>query len=406
MLALIHRDRDLRVDFFRGLALWIIFVNHIPGNWLGLVTPRNYMLADATETFVLLAGYAAGLAYGMVMDRQGWPFAASRVMGRVFTLYVAHIFLLVVFTAQVGYSAERLDTHAYLDELQLDPFAREPYRALLEALLLRYQPSFLNILPLYIVLLAMFALAMPLMRRSWLLLGVSATLYAAARTFDWDLPSWSGEGWFFNPLGWQLLFFIGCALGYRPPAGGAPLRVPYRRSVVALSLALLAVGVVATQLLHFRWDIAEQRLPAAVARFLAGIDKAAMHPMRLGSMLALTYLAAHFIPRMAAWLRGWAVAPFVLMGQQALPVFCAGIALSFLGRVMLEISDRWAMQLLVNLAGPVLLVLLAALTAWYEAEKRAGRRGTAAPAAVGLAADPAASGAAIPLPAPARRDSG
>ncbi|MBX6376326.1 MAG: OpgC domain-containing protein [Acetobacteraceae bacterium] len=396
MFGLIRQDRDLRVDFFRGLALWIIFVNHIPGNWLGLVTPRNYVLADAAETFVLLAGYGAGLAYGRLMDRQGWFLAVSRVLGRVFTLYVAHIFLLVVFTAQVGYSADRLDAHVYLDELQLDPFAREPYRALLEALLLRYQPSFLNILPLYIVLLAMFALAMPLLRRTWLMLGASAALYVATRTFDWDLPSWGGEGWFFNPLGWQLLFFIGCALGYQPRGKGAPLTVPYRRSLVALSLALLAVGVVATQLLYFRWDFAEQRLPAALARFLAGIDKAAMHPMRLGSMLALTYLAGHFIPRTAGWLYSRAAAPLVLMGQQALPVFCAGIALSFLGRVALEISDAWPMQLLVNLAGLALLVLLAALTAWYGAEKHAARRSAAPPAAV---AGPATAPVGGPVPA-------
>jgi len=104
---------------------------------------------------VLPAGCAAGFAYGIVMDRQGWFFAASRVMGRVFTRYVAHIFLLVVFTAQVGLSAARLDASLYLDEQHLDPFAAEPWRALLEALLLRYQPSFLNILPLHIVVLAL-----------------------------------------------------------------------------------------------------------------------------------------------------------------------------------------------------------------------------------------------------------
>ena len=82
MRALIRFDRDLRVDLVRGFALWAIFVNHTPGNWLGYVTPRNYTLADATEAFVMLAGYAAGLAYGIVMDRQGWFFAASRVLGR------------------------------------------------------------------------------------------------------------------------------------------------------------------------------------------------------------------------------------------------------------------------------------------------------------------------------------
>lgn len=384
MEGLIRQGRDLRVDFFRGLALWAIFVNHTPGNWLGFVTPRNYVLADATETFVLLAGYAAGLAYGIVMDRQGWIFAASRVLGRVFTLYVAHIFLLVLFTAQVGYSAAAIDSPAYLDELHLDPFTQEPYRALLEALLLRYQPSFLNILPLYIVLLAIFALAMPLMRRPWVMLAASLALYLAARRLGWTLPAWQGEGgWFFNPLAWQVLFFVGCALGYAPK-GGAPISVPYNRWIAAGCWALLALGAMMVVLIYFLWDFAQENLPGRVIGFLAGIDKTALHPLRLGSMLALTYLIAHGVRREAAWLHGRWAQPMVLMGQQALPVFCAGIALSFMGRVALENSDQWPMQVAINAIGLALLVALAALTAWYGQEKR-GRRPpqTALPAAAG-----------------------
>ena len=107
--------------------------------------------------------------------------------------------------------------------------------------------------------------------------------------------------------------------------------------------------------------------------FLAGIDKSGMHPMRLASMLAATYLVAHWVPAGAAWLRSRWMAPFVLMGQQSLPVFCAGIFLSFLGRVALESSDRWPMQLAVNLFGLIALVALAALTAWYAEGKRAPR---------------------------------
>ena len=378
MAALVKLDRDLRVDFIRGFSLWAIFVNHTPGNWLGYLTPRNYTLADATEAFVLLAGYAAGLAYGGVMDRQGWFFAASRVLGRVFTLYVAHIFLLVVFTAQVGLSAARLDSAAYLDELHLDPFASDPYRALLEALLLRYQPSFLNILPLYITVLAMFAVAMPLIRRPWLMLALSAALWAAARFFDITLPSWRGEDWFFNPLAWQLLFFIGCALAYRPP-GGRPLGVPWRRWAGVLCVLMLAAGAVMTVLIYFQWEFAEARLPA-FAPYLAAIDKASLHPTRLLTILALTYLIAHLVPKDAAWLRSRPAQPFNLMGQQALPVFCAGIALSFLGRVALEETDGWGMQALVNIGGAAALVGLGALTAWYGAEKRGSRR----PATPGL----------------------
>ena len=147
--------RDLRVDVFRGLALWFIFIDHVPGNLLGGFTLRNIALCDATEAFVLLAGYAAGIAYGAHVDRQGWLFAAASLLRRAGTLYIAHIFLFVVLTAQVGYSAAALDSAAYLDELHLDAFGEQPYRALLEALLLRFQPAFLDILPLYIVLLLM-----------------------------------------------------------------------------------------------------------------------------------------------------------------------------------------------------------------------------------------------------------
>ncbi|PZW48380.1 hypothetical protein C8P66_105129 [Humitalea rosea] len=373
MDGLIRQGRDLRADLARGFSLWAIFVNHIPGNWLGYVTTKNWSLADATEAFVLLAGFAAGIAYGRVMDRQGWFFAASRVMGRVFTLYVAHIFLLVVFTAQVGYSAAALDSMAYLDELHLDPFTDNAYQALLEALMLSYQPSFLNILPLYIVLLAMLALALPLLRRRWLMLGISATVYAAARLWSVNFTAWGGGGWFFNPLAWQLLFFCGCAMGYRPP-DGAPLSVPWRRWIAALCMVLLAFSFFAVILIFFRWDWAEATLPEALAGFIASIDKTALHPMRLACILAMAYLFAHLVPASAAWLRARWAQPFVLMGQQALPVFCCGIALSFFGRLALERSDALGMQVAVNLVGAAGLIGVALLTGWYGVEMRTLRK--------------------------------
>ena len=167
------RRRDLRVDFFRGLALWWIYTDHIPGDVLGDYSLRNFAMCDATEVFVLLAGFGAGLAYGSEMDRQGYLYAAADTLRRAWTLYVAHIFLFVVYTAQVAYSATALDRVFYLEETRLDVLADAPYRALLEALLLRFQPSLLNILPLYIALLLMFALALPLLRKPALLLAAS-----------------------------------------------------------------------------------------------------------------------------------------------------------------------------------------------------------------------------------------
>jgi hypothetical protein len=355
--------RDLRADVFRGLALWFIFIDHVPGNVLGGLTLRNVALCDATEAFVLLAGYAAGLAYGAMLDRKGWFFAAAAILRRVGTLYIAHIFLFVVFTAQVGYSVAALDSVAYLDELDLNAFGEQPYRALLEALLLRFQPAFLDILPLYIVLLLMLVPGLLLLRRPRLLIGLSLAVYILARLFDLNLPSWRGGGWFLNPLAWQALFFIGCGLGSTRRIGTPP-PIPRSRAALALCAALLAAGA----LLVVAWQRPEPLpyLPDWLAGLLSGVDKTGLHPLRLLSILALAYLLGHLVRRDAAWLRRPLAAPFVLMGQHGLPVFCAGIFLSFMGRVAIEQSEGWPMQAAVNIAGIATLLAIAATGAWFR----------------------------------------
>jgi hypothetical protein len=376
-IPLVRAGRDLRVDFFRGLALWMIFVNHTPGNIAGEFTLRKVSLSDATEIFVLLAGYAAGLAYGRMLDRDGWLHTGARIVERIFTLYVAHIFLFVVFTAQVGFSAAALDQAAYFDELALDPFTQEPYRALLEALLLRYQPAFLDVLPLYIVVLALFALALPLIRRLRLLIGASVLMYALARGVGLAPPSWTGDGWFFNPFAWQLLFAIGIWLG-RAETAMLSRWFGWNRWVAAALMALLLGNAFGMNLsregLLFGIDA-----PEWLAGWYATIDKSGLHPARLASVLIMVWLAAHWVKPQAAWLNGYGASLFALLGQQGLPVFCAGIFLSFLGRVTIEVSESWHAQLLVNLGGLFALVGIAALVAWHEGGTR--RKPDALPAA-------------------------
>ncbi|MFC0386587.1 OpgC family protein [Muricoccus vinaceus] len=368
-----RRPRDLRADVFRGLALWFIFIDHIPDNWLGHATLRNAALCDATEVFVLLAGYAGGIAYGATLDRDGWLFAAAQVVRRVGSLYVAHIVLFVMFTAQVGYSAAALEGAIYIDELHLDAFGEQPYRALLEALLLRFQPAFLNILPLYVLLLLQFAVVLPLLRRPRLLLGLSLALYAATRLLGLELPTWTGGGWFFNPGAWQLLFVIGALIGYRPPGGaGAPLRLPWRRWAGWLAAAWLSLGFALLFLAWHRPDLG-QAAPRWFVALLTEVDKTGLHPFRLISVLALTYLLAHAVPAGTPWLRGALARPFLLMGQQGLPVFCSGILFSFFGRLALEYNDRVIMQVAVNAAGLFCLASVAWLSGWYKQRERARR---------------------------------
>src|SRR3954469_22259996 len=74
--------RDLRVDFFRGLALLIIFVDHIPENVFALITLRNFGFSDAAEIFIFLSGYSAGYVFQLRERRQGFGYATVETLRR------------------------------------------------------------------------------------------------------------------------------------------------------------------------------------------------------------------------------------------------------------------------------------------------------------------------------------
>ena len=73
----IASGRDVRLDLFRGLALWFIYIDHVPTNIVSWLTVRNYGFSDATEIFVFISGYTAVIAYARMMERDGWIRAAK-----------------------------------------------------------------------------------------------------------------------------------------------------------------------------------------------------------------------------------------------------------------------------------------------------------------------------------------
>ena len=213
-------DRDLRLDFFRGLALWFIFVDHIPANQFAWATLRNYGLSDATEIFVFISGYTATLVYGRVFAERGFAFAAAKVLHRCWTLYITYMFLLFAFTAQVAYTARVFDNPLFREEMGIASYFEDPTLALVHALILMFRPANLDVLPLYIVLLLAFPLVLPgLVSRPKFVLAGSALLYLAARQYQWNLPTYPEGGvWYFNPFAWQ---FLSSSAGPSAlPAGG------------------------------------------------------------------------------------------------------------------------------------------------------------------------------------------
>ena len=137
----VDTGRDIRLDLFRGLALWFIFLDQIPTNIMSWLTVRNYGFSDATEIFVFISGYTAVIAYSRMMTQEGWPRAAARIYRRVWQLYVAHILLFVAFSAQIAWVSMARDTPALIEEMELLGFGQNPYRAIVEAALLRFRPG-------------------------------------------------------------------------------------------------------------------------------------------------------------------------------------------------------------------------------------------------------------------------
>jgi hypothetical protein len=364
-------ERDLRLDFFRGLALFFIFIDHIPNNILSNVTLRTIAFSDAAEVFIFISGYTAALVYGQYLVRRGPLFATVQIYHRVWQLYAAHIFIFVIYTAEVSYATLKLQTQTYSEELRLNNFLQEPHVAIIKTLLLQYQPELLDILPLYIVLLAAFPVILLLQHR-WPIvpLILSAAIYVLTLRFDLEPRSYpSDSGWFFNPLAWQFLFVVGATAGYAQSIGLSGLPHWHWLWRAALGVTVVVAVIKITWTLH-------EFVPAIPALLHDALDdysedKTNLSPLRLLSFFVLALTTVHFVRRDSAFLRHPVARLVVLCGQHSLQVFCLGILLSVLGRFIINsISQALAMQLAVNFAGIALMIALAKLLSWYKQKSR------------------------------------
>ena len=301
-----RKGRDLRLDFFRGLSLFFIFIDHIPNNVLGWFTLRSIAFSDAAEVFIFISGYTAALVYGRSLRQHGMLFATAQVYRRVWQLYVAHIFLFVIFTAEVSYAVLAVNNPMYSEEMRVGDFLDQPHIAIIKALLLQFQPAFLDILPLYIVLLGTFPLVLSALERGplWALLP-SAALYALTLRHGWGLPAYPAETvWFFNPLAWQFLFVIGASAGHARVTGHWPFPHGVWLSQMAAALAGFLVVVNLTWVVHWIYD----PFPAILAKQLRATPSTRPTSRRYGSSTFWRWPSPRFIscaPTAPSCAGGW-----------------------------------------------------------------------------------------------------
>jgi hypothetical protein len=357
-------QRDLRLDFFRGLALILIFIDHVPENVLSYFTLQAAGFYDAAEMFIFISGYTAALVYGGRLASKGALYATAQVLRRAWQLYVAHIFLFVLFTAEVSYTAATFKNPMYTEEMRVADFLDEPHIAVVKALLLQFQPTFLDILPMYIVMLLIFpAVLLGMQRHPFWVLFPSVLVYAAIQIFGISVPAYpEGHVWYFNPLAWQFLFIAGALLG-NPSAGSILRALP--RFVYPLAVAVFAAALLVklSWTLHGLWD----PFPGLFLKELWPVNKNNLSPTRLIPFFATVLLVAIWVPRDARFLRSRIVRPLLRCGQQSLEIFCLSILLSALGHFILSEYDSGILtQLVVNAVGIAAMFLTARLIDWYK----------------------------------------
>jgi hypothetical protein len=383
------RVRDIRLDFFRGLAMFIILIAHVPYDWLALWIPARFGFSDATEMFVFCSGMASAIAFGSVYRDKGWMTGTARVIFRIWQVYWAHIGLFVAVAALVAVlTATDWFQINHLKQLNLYPFFNKPLIHLPALLTLTYVPNFFDILPMYIVVLALMPIVMALAKQNvnlpvFFVIGLWLLAY-----FDFlNLPAepLSKRPWFFNPFGWQLVFFTGFsfAMGWLPTPP-----VDKRLALVAAAVVILSVPFASFRLFDelSRIDALKPHLEAlrpVLAGWLDGyhhlFDKSHFGILRYAHFLALAYLAFYLAgdkgerlmrsPSNPSLAQLWDPlrAVIVKVGQQSLAVFVFSMFLAqILGAVLDAVGRSYLSMVWVNLAGFVLIAFAAYTAAWFK----------------------------------------
>jgi len=353
-------ERDLRLDFFRGLALIVIFIDHVPNNPIGAWTLHNFAFCDAAEVFVLISGIATYLAYGSRLERGGLGACTQAVGRRWGTIYCAHLLMLAGLSLTAILAARHFWTIDYVEFLRLKWLHDSPREAVLYALTLSYLPKFLDILPLYLVLLAAAPLILMLVRRDWrIALGLSALIYTVAWLGGINLTEGKDhQGWYLNPLTWQFLYTVGIIWGHL--AKTARPSMPWNWRWAAGASALVFFGALSGA--FGPWFIPVTSHPWL---FLWPFEKTFLAPLRILNVVALFYLVAFFVQPQAWILRSPLAAPLLSCGRHSLAVYAIGVVLSCLGLIAVtETAGAPIVQATVNLVGIPALILLATALEW------------------------------------------
>jgi hypothetical protein len=364
--------RDQRIDLFRGIANWFIFLDHIPHDFVNLITLRNFGFSGAADLFIFIAGYAASIVYAGMMLERGFIVGATRLFKRARQLYVAYVVLFVIYIVTITNVAARYAASDIIYEFNVSGLVDHPIRILAHGLLLQSRALNLDALQLFTLLIAVFPPVLWIMLRTPnLVMAGSIALYLAARGFDWNLPSFPDGSWYFNPFCWQLLFVFGAWLAL---GGAEKCRGIFRRPILLnLGIGYLIFALAMT--MAGRFPEFAKLLPSWLFEAFNPNDKENLAPYRVLHFIVLLAVVTRLMPQDCRGLQWPIFKPLITCGQQSLAVFCAGVFLSFVGHFALILSsDSLLAQFFVSVAGIATMTLVAYYLSWSKQQDAPAER--------------------------------
>jgi hypothetical protein len=357
--------RNLPVDFWRGIYLLMIYVNHIPGQILAALTLRNWGFSDSAEVFVFLSGISSYLAFQKFFVHGSFAIGCLRVGKRIWQLFCAHILLVMGMAGLLAWTNSIWKIGPIIEGYNFLPLLTQTSEAFPRLLTLRYLPNLGDILPLYVVLMAFFPITWLLMRLTpWLAAGASLALWFCANTFDLSFPNFPVDRtWFFNPLAWQVLFVGGilCAAQHKALIAFARKTPVFYTALVFLFVSVIVVAPWINIIPHCTFRI----IPEA---FLVLDEKTNVSLIRLFHFACLAIVGARILPDRthSFWTRR-DVSLMMLCGRHSMPVYISGSILSLFVSTLLILTeyDRIVSPTMVLLG----CVLLIAVAGWMEFAK-------------------------------------
>lgn len=363
-------NRIAALDMLRGYALVCIMLDHMPIGVLRNVTLSNFAVFDAAELFVLLSGFLVGMVWVKVEARHGRWTAQKRFLKRAVQVWLALIigavllalFSSLLFALHMNHTAVWFQYSRWIFE--------HPIGYLATVGLMWMQPNLMDVLALYVLLIATAPVTVPfLLRYPLAALTVSAAIWFFAEPLNALVPNQRPvPGLLFNPFGWQLLFFVGVAMGaFRSQIMPILLRWRGLITAAAVGILLFSLAIVTA------WKIGEpaKQVTQFLRIFHGPIDKWSLDGLRLIAILAASWMVAVPLARPFAWMASTRLGEASAeIGRGGLFSFVVCVLLSIWGDALdMTAPEGWAgFAVRIGIDIWVMVALWAAAATWMRRE--------------------------------------